>query len=490
MRSWFLLAALLFAGCASSQNQPIESKKYNVLMIAVDDMNDWLGCMQGHPNAKTPNMDKLAARSTLFMNAHCQAPLCGPSRASLMSGLLPSTTGIYGQISDKNIRRENKVTAKAVFLPEYFAGQGYKTMGIGKLFHGHAPKGVFELSGGRIWGFGPNPPQRLNWPTAEINEKVFKAQKYRTSTDWGAFPDKDERMPDFKSAAWTIAKLKQKHDEPFFLAAGFLRPHVPWHVPQKWFDLHPLESIELPPYLKNDQADVPVISRRLHEMPQMPTAEWARQSGEWKKIIQAYLACISFVDYQVGEVLRALEESDYADNTIVILWSDHGYHMGEKNRFAKHSLWNEATQVPLIISMPGGKKQVCHKPVQLLDLYPTLVDLCGLPPNKALEGHSLKPLLENSEEAWEHAALTTYVRHNHKVSTEKYRYISYEDGSEELYDYTRDPNEWHNLAGDKNYVELKQRLRAHLPQVNRPWAKHSYYRTNDFFDGKMKSRKK
>ena len=322
-----LLYIILFLhGCHSktSENKQSESSLPNVLFIAIDDLNDWLGCMNGHPNAKTPNIDRLAKRGTLFMNAHCQAPLCGPSRASIMTGLRPTTTGIYGQINDEDIKSANPVTAKVTFLPSYFRTHGYKTMGVGKLFHNFAPEGVFEEAGGREKGFGPKPEKRFYYDPAWFDKPGG------TQTDWGAYPEKDDQMPDFRTAQWARERLTEDHNRPFFLAVGFLRPHVPWYVPQKWFDLFPLDSIQLPPYLKDDQADIPELSLKLHDVPMMPTTEWAIANGEWKKIVQAYLACIAFVDHYVGSVIKALEESPYANNTIVVLWSDHGYHIGEK----------------------------------------------------------------------------------------------------------------------------------------------------------------
>jgi arylsulfatase A-like enzyme len=463
--------------------------KPNVLMISIDDLNDWIGCMEGHPNAKTPNMDRLAARGTLFLNAHCQAPICGPSRASLMSGLLPSTTGIYGQIQDQNIRKDNSVTESITFLPEYLGKNGYKTIGVGKLFHKHAPKGVFEVSGGREGSFGPKPKERFEWPTPAISKTIFQGKKYGTSTDWGVYPERDEEMIDHKAANWAIKQLKQEHDRPFFLAVGFVRPHVPWYAPQKWFDMHPKDQIKLPPYQKGDQADVPKISRQMHEMEQMPTAEWAQKSGQWPAICQAYLASTTFVDHCVGRVLDALEKSPHADNTIIMLWSDHGYHIGEKNRFAKHSVWEEATKVPLIVSTPGGKAQRCTKPVQLLDIYPTLLDLCGLPPNTTNEGNSLKPLIEKADAEWPHAAITTYCPNNHAIRTDTHRYIRYRDGSEELYDHRKDPNEWHNLASNPEYDAVKKKIGKHFPTTNAKWTKHSGYLTNDFFKKEMELKK-
>ena len=442
----------------------------NVLLIMVDDLNDWIGCMGGHPQAKTPNIDRLAERGVTFMNAHCQAPICGPSRASLMTGLLPSTTGIYGQIDDRSVRGASEATKGAPFLPEALAGgpDGYRTSAVGKLFHQHAPEGVFDESGGREAGFGPKPPARMKWDRA------------KTSTDWGPFPDRDEEMPDFRTANWAVERLSLNESQQF-LAVGFLRPHVPWHVPKKWFDLYPPDELEMPPYLPGDQDDVPEISRRLHEVPMMPTTEWAKDSGEWRNIVQAYLACISFVDHQVGRVLDALDASEHAGNTLVVLCGDHGYHIGEKNRFAKHSVWEEATRTPLIVGGPGIQQgSRCTKPVGLIDLFPTLLDLCGLPPQEQNEGHSLRPLLEDPDADWSHVAITTYGRNNHAVRSEHFRYIRYEDGAEELYDHRNDDAEWKNLADDPGHAGVKEELAARLPARNAPWSPSSIYDYNDY----------
>jgi len=434
-----------------------EPAKKNVVMIIVDDLNDWLGAMGGHPDTKTPNMDKLASEGTLFMNAHATAAICGPSRASVMTGLRPSTSGIYGQLSDKDIKKASAATENITFISEYFAQNGYKTMGIGKIFHNGAPDGSFEEYGGRIKGFGPHPEDEFVWDSD------------RTNTDWGVFPEKDEDMIDYKSAMWAKDKLAEDHDRPFFLTVGFVRPHVPWYAPQKWFDMHPPGELTMPPYLKDDLDDVPQISRDLHEVPMMPTTEWAIETGEWPNIVQAVLASTSFVDHYVGEVLKALEDSPYADNTIVVLWGDHGYHIGEKNRFAKHSLWEETSRVPLIIRTPDGVKgQVTSTTASLLDLYPTLLDLAGLPANDENEGTSLKPVLDGSSESSGHVAITSYGYANHAIRDERYRYIHFVDGSEELYDHQNDPNEWVNQADNPEYAEVKQELVRHLPKVSAP----------------------
>lgn len=476
-RRFLLGSAGIAAAAGLTQHEWLTElkKEYpNVLMIIVDDLNDWVGAMGGHPNAKTPNIDKLANAGTLFTNAHASAPLCGPSRASIMTGLAPSTTGIYGHISDKNIRSASDKTTHSVFLSEYFKKHGYHTAAIGKVFHQKVVEGSFDEYGGREQGFGPYPEKNMKWDDP------------RTSTDWGAFPERDDQMPDFYSANWIAERLAKDYDQPFFMACGFIRPHVPWHVPQKWFDMHPTENIVLPPYLRNDLEDVPEISKRIADHPMMPTTEWAIENGEFRNAVQGYLASVSFVDSCVGIVLDALDKSAHAENTAVVLWGDHGYQVGEKDKFAKMALWERATRTPLIIKPPLSNsmskgKQVSNRPVSLLDLYPTLVKICGLPENPENEGQDLTPLLNNPTAPWEHVAVTTYGENNHAVKTERYRYIRYEDGSEELYDHKIDRDEWSNLANIPAYDKVKKRLAEYLPKENAPWSKMSYYNGNDYF---------
>ncbi len=474
---FFGFVCLSFGG--KPEQKGVEITKPNVLFIAVDDLNDWLGCMDGHPNAITPNMDKLASQGVLFTNTHCQAPLCGPSRASIMTGLRPSSTGIYGMIADDEIKSDNKATADIQFLPEYFKNQGYYTMGIGKLFHNHAPDGLFDESGGRSKGFGPKPESRFIWDGYGTSDR----EKYgRTSTDWGAFPAYDSLMPDDHSADWVIERLNRKYNEPFFMGVGFLRPHVPLYVPQKWFDMHPLEGIELPPYKADDLNDVPPVALKINDLPMMPSTDWAIESGEWPKIVQAYLACVSFVDYEVGRVLDALENSEYADNTVIVLWSDHGYRMGEKGTFAKHALWEPATNAPLIFAgagVPKGKK--IHEPTEMLSIYPTLLELCGLPQYDRNEGRSLVGLMKSNADESDYVAITTYGMNNHAVRTNDFRYIQYEDGLGELYDENADLEEYENLFDDPDYKDVIQDSKALLPVVNKKWNEHSQYTFQPYF---------
>jgi iduronate 2-sulfatase len=478
-RNLFLLIVVLFflSSCGNNKTIPKPTNP-NVLFIAIDDLNDWLGCMNGHPNAHTPNIDKLASQGVLFTNAHCQAPLCGPSRASLMTGLRPSTTGIYGMIHDNKIRSDNEITKEIIYLPEYFRNNGYHTMGIGKLFHTHAPDGVFDESGGRAKGFGPLPEKRFVWDGYGTSER---AKHGRTSTDWGAYPEADSLMPDHQSADWAIERLKRDFDKPFFLGVGFLRPHVPLYVPQKWFDMHPVESLEMTPYKADDLDDVPAIAHLINDLPMMPSTEWAIESGEWANIIQAYLACVSFVDYEVGRVLEALQNSNHAENTVIVLWSDHGYRMGEKGTFAKHALWEEATNAPLLFSAPNlPKGKIIDTPSEMLSIYPTLVDLCGLPAYERNEGKNLVPTMLGAESE-NSVAITTFGMNNHGIRTSDFRYIQYEDGGEELYDHNSDPNEWTNIAGEAEYFAVKKDMKKFLPANNVKWNIHSDYTFQPYF---------
>jgi len=455
----------ILVSCQSSEKK---MNPPNVLMISIDDLNDWVGVLGAHPDAQTPNIDRLAKEGILFTNAHCQAPICGPSRASLLSGLRPSTTGVYGQISDEDLRAVPSFE-NIDFLPEYFKKNGYKTLGVGKIFHGHAPKGVFQHSGGRIKGFGPKPTKPFKW-----NQKG-------TSTDWGAFPQHDSLMNDYSYAQWTKKELQKKHDQPFFMAVGLIRPHVPWYAPKKWFDQYDVDKIALPQYDPDDFNDLPEIAKRIAYKGMMPTTDWAIESGEWRNIVHAYLACISFVDHQVGIVLDALQNSEYHDNTIVVLWSDHGYEIGEKGSFGKHTLWSESTKVPLIFKIPDFKSpKSIDQPVELLDLYPTLLDYAKLPKNPLNEGKSLRSFIEGNADD-EAIAITTYGKNNHSMINQSYRYIRYEDGSEELYDLSVDPDEKNNIADRPDLNALKQSLMLQFPEKNVPWAVPSFNTVNEYF---------
>lgn len=440
----------------------LAAEKPNVLFIAVDDLNDWVGCLGGHPQVQTPHIDGLAARGTVFTNAHCQAPLCNPSRTSLLTGLRPSTTGVYGLApwfrSDETFR-------DLITLPQHFAANGYRTFATGKIWHGGYPPKTDRDQEFNVWGpgsgVGARPEQKL----------VTTPGGNHPLVDWGTFPHRDEDKGDWHVASWAVEQIKSKHDQPFFLAVGFFLPHVPCYATERWFDLYPEDTLQMPPVKEDDRADTPEFSWYLHWKLPEPRLSWLKESGEWKPLVRAYLASISFMDSQVGRVLDALEESGQAENTIVVLWSDHGWHLGEKSISGKNSLWKESTRVPLVFAGPGvASGGACAQPAELLDLYPTLAELCGLPdPSDSrakypLEGHSLVPQLRDaaSERPW--PAITTHNPDNHGVRSTHWRYIRYADGSEELYDLREDPHEWTNLASDPKYADIIGEHARWLPE--------------------------
>lgn len=427
----------------------------NVLLIAVDDLNDWVGCMGGHPQVQTPNIDRLAKRGVLFSNAHCQSPVCNPSRASLMTGLYPETTGIY--FLNPPVWKSPVVDEDEI-MPRRFEREGYHVAAAGKLFHSKGNQRYFTNYAGNFGGFGPFPKKKLS---PFVGPKLW---------DWGTFPERDEQMPDYKIASWAGEQLERTFDQPFFLGVGFMTPHVPQYAPKKWMDLYPLDTLQLPEVIENDLADVPQYGINFTRLEHIaPTQEWVIENDQWKPLVQTYLACVSFMDAQVGRVLDALDNSPYTDNTIVILFSDHGFHLGEKERWAKRSIWQDGEGTPVIMAGPGMVKgQVCDKPVQLLDIYPTLLDLAGQPANPKHEGQSLKPLLKNPTAAWPHTARSSFGPENVAIISEQYRYIHYSDGSEELYDRLADPHEWHNLAENSEMQSVLEQHRKDLPTEYHP----------------------
>ncbi|MBI9072954.1 MAG: sulfatase [Melioribacteraceae bacterium] len=453
---WMALALISWMLFACSTDVSKETMEHpNVLLIAVDDLNDWIGCLGGHPQVQTPNIDRLAQRGVLFSNAHSQSPVCNPSRASLMSGLYPETTGIY--FLNPPVWKSPVVDEDQI-MPRKFEREGYYVAAAGKLFHNKGNKRYFKNYAGNFGGFGPFPDKKLSpFPGARL-------------WDWGTFPEKDELMPDHKIASWAEEQLEQEFDKPFFLSLGFMTPHVPQYAPKKWIDLYPLDSLMLPKVIEKDLSDVPSYGINLTSMEHIaPTQKWVVENGQWKPLVQTYLACVSFMDSQVGRVLDALDNSPYADNTIVVLFSDHGFHLGEKERWAKRSIWQDGEGTPLIIAGPGiVKGGVCDKPVQLLDIYPTLIELTGQQPNPKHEGNSLKLLLENPTISWPFTARSSFGPENVAIVSEHYRYIHYSDGSEELYDRLNDPHEWNNLANNPNMEQVLAKHRKDLPKEYHP----------------------
>jgi arylsulfatase A-like enzyme len=452
----FALACFLFLTHVLDAKTPT---KRNVLLISVDDLNDWVGCLGGHPQAKTPAIDALAQRGTLFANAHCQSPVCNPSRASLLTGRYPHSTGIYFLSPSYQAA---PVLKGVKTLPERFADEGYDVMGVGKIFHNRGNQVFAKVGrfGGSMGGFGPRPKKKISQPHGH------------PLWDWGAFPDRDDQMPDYSVANWAIERLAESYEKPFFLAVGFWRPHVPMFAPKKWFDLHPREKVKLPEVFKNDNDDISRYAWELTNLKHVsPTHKWVKEANQWQHAVQSYLASTSFVDHQLGRVLAALDKSGHRDNTVIVLFADHGFHLGEKERWAKRTLWEDGTRVPLIVVDPAHKAgQVSTKPAELIDIFPTLLALNGLKADATQEGQSLVPLLDDPKAAsWHHPALTSFGPGNYSVRTERYRYIHYNDGSEEFYDHANDPHEWHNLIATGKDVssDIKsqvERHRAHLPK--------------------------
>jgi arylsulfatase A-like enzyme len=449
--------AILALGAA-----PQAAERPNVLFIPVDDLNDWVGALGGHPDVKTPHLDKLAARGVLFTRAYCAAPACNPSRAALLTGVRPSTSGVY-----HNSQPWRPALKNAVTLPQHFMAHGYTAVGGGKVFHGGFDDAASWHEYFKARGKSPEPAKV---PANGIpNTAHF---------DWGPVDASDEDMPDTKMVNWAIEVLNKKHEKPFFLAAGFVKPHLPWYAPRKYFDLYPLDKVALPKVDERDLDDVPAAGKRVAR----PEGDHKKvvESDTWRKAVQAYLATISYFDAQLGRLIDALDKSAYASNTIVVLWGDHGWHLGEKQHWRKFALWERATKAPLLVvapgvTRPGGR---CGRPVDFMSLYPTLAELCGLPAAKAQEGPSLVPLLKDPSASWEHVAITTHGRNNHAVRSERYRYIRYADGSEELYDHESDPHEWTNLAGKPELAKVREELAARLPKVNAPDAPQERGRDN------------
>jgi choline-sulfatase len=442
----------------------------HILMIAIDDLNDWVGCLGGHPQVQTPNIDRLAAAGTLFTNAHCQSPLCNPSRTSVLTGLRPSTTGIYGL--SPWIRQVPEL-AELKTLPQALSELGYACRSAGKIFHadyGRRPSDTeFHLLGPASH-HRPVPPQPL-----------VTTPGGHPLVDWGLFPHRDQDKADWQVADWAIDQIGQlSGEQPVFLSVGFFLPHVPLYATERWFDLYPEESLLLPPVPTRDRQSTPRSSWYLHWQLPEPRLDYLLESHQWSNIVRSYLACTSFMDSQVGRVLDALERSGQADSTVVVLWSDHGFHLGEKRITGKNTLWDRSTRVPMIWAGPGVAAGArCHEPVELLDIFPTLLSLTGEGPVENLEGHSLVPQLQMANQPRPWPAITTHNQGNHAIRTRQWRYIRYADGAEELYNMRADPWELDNLlVTDSEPIPegLLDGLRGWLPVIDVPPAAGSAHR--------------
>ncbi|MEM8671432.1 MAG: sulfatase-like hydrolase/transferase [Planctomycetota bacterium] len=438
----------------------------NVLFISMDDLNDWIGCMGGHPQAITPNLDRLANSGVLFTNAHCPAPACNPSRGAILSGLSPHVSGLYD-----NRQKMRERMPDAVLMPKYFSEHGYWSAGSGKILHYFIDAPSWDEY------FPPketeDPFPRTYYPkNRPVNLPRGGPWQY-VETDWAALDVTDQEFGgDWLVSKWVGEQLAKSHEKPFFLACGIYRPHEPWFVPKKYFEPFPLDEIQLPPgYLEDDLDDLPPAGKKRGPNRYFPHI---REQGQWKQGIQGYLASIYFADSMLGRVLDALENGPNRDNTIVVLWSDHGWHLGEKQHWQKFTGWRVCTRVPLMMRVPSGTEglptgttagTVCDAPVNLLSLFPTLTDLAGLPADETHSGPSLLPLLSDSSADWPHVSITYLGRPgNFGLSGKRFRYIAYDNGDEEFYDIANDRYEWKNLASDPAFSEQKAELKAQAPE--------------------------
>lgn len=446
------LASLLWGSCKLQNDEPV---KPNVLFIAVDDMNDWTGFLNGHPQAITPNMDKMALQGVNFTNAHCIAPACGPSRNALLFGIEPHRSGLYPFYN--HMKMDQSLLNQFTSLPQLFKESGYTTYGSGKIHHGR--EWTFIKDGGkREWN--DNNQGVLD----SLPELVFNYEAGFGVGKKMVFCPTDsplEHHPDYVTAKYGVDILKRAHDKPFFLALGFVKPHLPFVCPKEYFDLYP-DPI-LPPAIKGDDlADVPWAGRSNAKLGDDFNY---RQDDKWQKVHRAYLACNSWTDANIGSVMDVLEKSEFRDNTIIVLWSDHGYHQGEKRSFRKFSLWEEATRVPFIIIDPRHQyKGDCKEAVSLQDIYPTLTAMAGLEKPDYVGGENLMPWLDEPTRTKSSPAMITWGRGNYSIRTRDWRYNRYFDNSEELYQNSSDPQEWFNQALNPKYESIKKEMSSWLPK--------------------------
>ena len=455
MAQSLLPASAILLLCASF----VQADKPNVLFIPIDDMNDWVTHLGGHPQSITPNLDRLAERGVTFTNAYCAVPACNPSRTALLTGLRPSTTGVY-----YNSNPWRPVLPDVITLPKHFKDNGYFCAGFGKVYHGR----YADPKDWHIWSRDQGDSRRV--------------PKERHLTDggvggirFGPLSNTDEEMIDHLNVTRAIEQIDREHDSPWFIACGLIKPHMAFSVPKKYFDKFPLASIKLPEVPDDDLDDVPPAGIKMAK----PKGDHAKiiESGRWKDAVQAYLATIHFADAQLGRLIDALDDSLHGKNTIICLWSDHGWHLGEKQHWRKFALWEEATKAPMIWIVPEVTPAagVCSRPVDYMNIYPTLIDLCELPTpdnpqGQTLEGISMRPLLADPDARWKRPALTTHGRNNHALRSQHYRYIRYADGGEELYDHRADPMEYNNLAENSKLADVKNQMAAWLPKTNVPEA--------------------
>ncbi|WP_343330715.1 sulfatase [Polaribacter staleyi] len=481
----FLLFALIFfSNYAQKQQQP------NILFVVIDDLNDWVGPLNGNKQAITPNMDKFTKSGTMvFKNAVTPAPICGPSRSAFLSGFLPSTSGIYGNAHNmlySDIVKENPT------MPEYFSLNGYHTLSNGKIFHKHGTKNGLTDFG--EWAYDEFArARRYNNDAADKNlvtsskggvingivKLAYKETKAKLS--WGPTKETFEETVDYGVADWAKKQLQRDFDKPFFMSVGFIKPHLPWFVPKEFFDMYDVNQIEDLLLKEDDLADI-IDDEGKQKFKASEEYKWIKKHHLSKEATRAYLANISFVDKCFGVVMDALEKSGHADNTIVVILGDHGWHLGEKQRYLKNTLWAEAVKPPLFVKLPGMKKTIISdSPVSLLDVYPTLISLANLPKKENLDGHDFSSVLENPASEWNYPGVTVSTEGT-SVLTEKFHFIQYLTGEEELYDVVKDPNEWNNLIREATYKKEITTLKKWVPKERAKPSKERYKKPKNYVD--------
>ncbi len=450
-----LAAALLMPRLAAAKTGP--PRFDNLVFVGVDDLNDWLSCLRGHPDARTPNMDRVAASGMLFTDCHAAAPICNPSRTATYFGLYPSTSGVYFNAQDW---RSSSGLSGRPSIFHHLRKAGIGSFGLGKIHH---KEFVDHTAWDGFWPDveNPRPPESFSqerFPRGLENVKGMRWGSIRPE-ELGGFPMADTAIR--REAVDTLQRLDGRAAR-FALSIGFARPHLPWIVPRRFYELFDRESIRLPFVLDGDADDLPDTGRRL-ALGRDDHRKIVEQ-GKWPDAVHAYLASIAFADEQVGEVFDAYEKLAARERTVFVFWSDNGWHMGEKTAWRKLTLWREATRVPLMIVAPGLVEEggVCQRPVSLVSLFATLCDLLGLETPTHLDAPSLLPLLRDPEAAWPHAALSVLGRHSMAIRNERWCYIRYKEGEEELYDRRRDPREFQNLASVRD-DDLKASLRELMP---------------------------
>ncbi|WP_236622022.1 sulfatase-like hydrolase/transferase [Novipirellula maiorica] len=427
----------------------------NVLFIVIDDLCNYPTIMQNYPGVKTPAFEAFAKTSLQFTRAYSPGTMCNPSRSAILSGIAPYRSGLY---TNGQQWQDSPLLSSVKTLPQAFRDSGYHTAGCGKLYHSRPSVAQWQAQ----WdddagGEGKFAPRAKPSP---IPDSVGGPANFT----YGAIDESE--VSDFQITKFTKSRLAAQYDRPFFVAHGIRYPHNPWTVPQRFIDLYPADSYSFPPpgYKSDDLNDLPAVGKQYAR--KGPDRKALADSGHWEPTIRHYLACISAADELFGDLIASLDASPHKDNTIVVVWADHGFHMGEKDHFAKYALWEQTTNVMLMVRVPGMTSggTVCERTVSLQDLYPTLVQLCGLnDPGHKLDGRSVVPLLKNPSQDWPHSALTTHMKNDFALRNETHRYIRYHDGSEELYDHTSDPFEWNNKLHAANSRKVIAELSSQLP---------------------------